>query len=155
MRLALVADDLLDQFAFKPAGSTECAFINSIDFVTRTLGSNEYVRGRSQIAKISTTLLSKFLSHRGLVQGSGIGVAMYLLIEVICIPCLYKTSFFKFADDTNLVVPQHSDLSVVDEFINVQNWASNNKSIINYSKTREIVFLGRILQGSRCFLELA
>lgn len=54
-------------------------------------------------------------------------------------PLSIQSLIFKFADDTNLLVPQHSDLSVVDEFKNVQNWASQNKMVISYSKTEEIV----------------
>jgi hypothetical protein len=47
---------------------------------------------------------------------------------------------FKFADDTNLLVPEQTDVSLHDEFVNVIDWARRNKMVINFSKTKEIVF---------------
>jgi hypothetical protein len=46
----------------------------------------------------------------------------------------------KYADDTNLLVSSLSDADLVDEFDNIQKWATENKMIINLSKTVEIVF---------------
>ena len=45
-----------------------------------------------------------------------------------------------FADDTNLLVPEQSDISMKEEFTNIQDWARRNKMVINLSKTKEIVF---------------
>jgi hypothetical protein len=47
---------------------------------------------------------------------------------------------FKFADDTNFLVPQHTDIQMNEEFNALQLWASKNKMIINIGKTKEIVF---------------
>ena len=46
----------------------------------------------------------------------------------------------KYADDTDILVPEHTDISLVDEFYNAKKWASECKMVINYSKTEEIVF---------------
>jgi hypothetical protein len=51
-----------------------------------------------------------------------------------------KKIIFKFADDTNLLVPELSDISMKEEFANIQDWACRNKMVINLSKTKEIVF---------------
>ena len=40
----------------------------------------------------------------------------------------------------SLIVPGNSDIGLNDEFINIKNWARANKMIINFSKTKEIVF---------------
>ena len=48
--------------------------------------------------------------------------------------------FCKYADDTSLIVPGNSDIGLDEEFINIKNWARANKIIINFSKTKEIVF---------------
>jgi hypothetical protein len=53
---------------------------------------------------------------------------------------LKKKLIFKFADDTNLLVPELSDISMKEEFANIQDWACRNKMVINLSKTKEIVF---------------
>ena len=47
---------------------------------------------------------------------------------------------FKFANDTNLLVPEHSDVSILEEITNLQDWAHKNKMILNFSKTKEMVF---------------
>jgi hypothetical protein len=180
LRPALPTGDLIDQYAFKPTGSTECALINCLDCVTRMLDSNEYVRcmlvdfskafdtvnhviiikklnlldippsiknwviafltRRSQITKISYSFSSMLVINRSIVQGSGVGPYLYLLLESDLHPLSVQNLIFKYADDTNLLVPQHSDFSMVDEFNHIQDWARQNKMIINYTKTKEIVF---------------
>ena len=61
-----------------------------------------------------------------------------------CEPCLdLPTSFlffFKYADDTTLLVPEHTDVQLEDEFQALKHWAANNKMILNMLKTKEIVF---------------
>ena len=47
---------------------------------------------------------------------------------------------FKYADDTNLLVPAYSGVSLLGEFEDVTQWAADNKMIINISKTKELVF---------------
>jgi hypothetical protein len=49
-------------------------------------------------------------------------------------------SIFKYADDTNVLVPEHSDVTLAAEFANIQDSARLNKMMINLSKTKEIVF---------------
>jgi hypothetical protein len=46
----------------------------------------------------------------------------------------------KYADDTNLLVPQHTDIPLNDEFDAIKLWATNNKMTINIAKTKELVF---------------
>ena len=46
----------------------------------------------------------------------------------------------KYADDTNVLTPEITDVSLSDEFENIKKWASVNKMVINLSKTKEIVF---------------
>jgi hypothetical protein len=47
---------------------------------------------------------------------------------------------FKYADDTNLLVPECTDVQLCDEFHAILKWAEVNKMIVNTSKTKEIVF---------------
>jgi len=37
----------------------------------------------------------------------------------------------KYADDTNLLVPENTDVELADEFRHVMQWADDNKMIIN------------------------
>jgi hypothetical protein len=47
---------------------------------------------------------------------------------------------FKFADDTNLLVPEISDISARAEVQNIRSWAFENGMEINWDKTKELVF---------------
>jgi hypothetical protein len=51
---------------------------------------------------------------------------------------------FKYADDTNLLVPQHSDTPIEAKLDNILQWTRNNKMNINVSKTKEIVLRPRV-----------
>jgi len=58
---------------------------------------------------------------------------------VILVHCLHVIGC-KLADDTSLLVPSNSDVSLADEFNNVKQWALENRMTINMQKTKEIVF---------------
>ena len=47
---------------------------------------------------------------------------------------------FKYADDTTLLVPQHTDIELDIEFNHVKSWATTNQLTLNLSKTKELVF---------------
>jgi len=49
-------------------------------------------------------------------------------------------SIIKFADDTTILVPQYSSVSMEEEFQHVQRWSAAKKLQINVSKTKEIIF---------------
>jgi hypothetical protein len=55
-------------------------------------------------------------------------------------PVTRKNEMFKYADDTNLLVPQHTDATLHIEFNNILQWAQRNKMVLNVGKTKEIVF---------------
>jgi len=46
----------------------------------------------------------------------------------------------KYADDTNLLVPETSNCTLTEEFVHIKHWATANKMVINMSKTKELVF---------------
>ena len=52
----------------------------------------------------------------------------------------FINKLFKYADDTTLLVPQHTDVQLNDEFDSLKRWSEINKMIINVNKTKEIVF---------------
>ena len=47
---------------------------------------------------------------------------------------------FKFADDTNLLSPEYTDIDICVEFRNIIDWVDINKMKLNLSKTKKIVF---------------
>jgi len=46
----------------------------------------------------------------------------------------------KYADDTTLLVGQHSSVDITQEYENISSWSVTNKLTINIGKTKEIVF---------------
>ena len=45
----------------------------------------------------------------------------------------------KYADDTNLLVPENTDCTLADKFSDIMRWADTNGLIINFDKTKELV----------------
>lgn len=46
----------------------------------------------------------------------------------------------KYADDANLLVPENTAISLLQEFAKIQSWAVLNKIIISFNKTKEVLF---------------
>lgn len=76
----------------------------------------------------------------GIVQGSGPGPINFLVMASDLHTISSANAFCKYADDMNLLNPEHSDVGIEAEFLNVMEWADRNKMIINVDKTKEIVF---------------
>ena len=99
-----------------------------------------FLTGRTQFTRVSGRYSTIAEINRSIVQGSGIGPYLYILMEEDLRTLSTINVIFKFADDTNVLVPEHSDVSLTAEFANIQDWARINKMTINLSKTKEIVF---------------
>jgi hypothetical protein len=74
------------------------------------------------------------------VQGSGIEPSLNLVMESDLKSLSDYNHLFKFADDTNFLVPEHTNMSMADEFKNKTALSKEYKMIINYSKTKKTVF---------------
>jgi len=74
-----------------------------------------------------------------IIQGSDIGPTLWIVMasDLRCISDM--NLLFKYADDTNLLVPENTNVDLVDEFSNIQEWADSNGMVINLHKTKEIV----------------
>jgi hypothetical protein len=95
---------------------------------------------RFELVKINGYLSDKLPINRGIVQGSGIGPYLYIVMESDLHPVSRKNEMFKYADDTNMLVLQHTDATLHIEFNNILQWAQRNKMVLNVDKTKEIVF---------------
>jgi len=58
--------------------------------------------------------------NRGIVQGSGVGYMLYIVMEGDLHTLSRSNVMFKYADDTNLLVPAYSDVSLLSEFEHVK-----------------------------------
>jgi len=95
---------------------------------------------RAQVSKIPDGQFS--IMHpitRSIIQGSGIGPTLWLVMasDLRCISDI--NLLFKYADDTNLLVPENTDVDLAVEFGNIQQWADCNGMVIDLNKTKEIV----------------
>ena len=103
-----------------------------------------YLTGRTQVLKYdgetSSVGSAAEINTSILVQGSGLGPMLYVVIESDLCTLSAMNVLVKYADDTNLLVPCDSDTELIDEFDNVKAWSSVNKMIVHLLKTKEIVF---------------
>jgi len=64
------------------------------------------------------------------VQGSGIGPILYAAMKSDLHTLSEPNDLFKYADDTTLLVPEHMDTSINDEYEHIKDWADDNLSFL-------------------------
>ena len=78
--------------------------------------------------------------NASVIQGSSLGPAAYA-VNASDLRTKYSTNFlFKFADDTDLVVPSSNDATKIAELESISQWTKDNNLTLNHSKSAEIVF---------------
>ena len=82
--------------------------------------------------------------NMGIVQASGLGPTLYIVMASDFKPLSTNNILFKFADDTTLLVPENTDVDLAVEFQHFRCLAADNHMIINLVKTKEIVFSSTI-----------
>jgi len=77
----------------------------------------------------------------GIVQGSGLGPTLYIVMASDLKPLSVINILFKFADDTTFIVPENTDIDIYVEFEHFRCWTKDNRMIMNFLNTKEIAFL--------------
>ena len=75
-----------------------------------------------------------------IIQGSGIGPAVYVVNASDLKAVTPGNQLCKFADDTYLVIPASNVDSRATEIDNTETWARTNNLTLNRNKSKEIVF---------------
>ena len=75
-----------------------------------------------------------------IIQGSGVGPTLYIIMEGDLKPISSINTIFIYADDTNLMVPEITDVCLLEEFDIMKKWAEINGMHLNLAKTKEIKF---------------
>ena len=111
-----------------------------------------FLSDRTQMCKVNGVLSTWLRVNLSIVQGSGIGPTLYVIQESDLKTLSVINILMKYADDTNLLAPSCTDVSLEEEYLNVKRWAATNKMIINSIKTKEIVFRRPNLRSSSLLL---
>ena len=100
----------------------------------------QFLTDRNQFVKVGELWSFTKLMNCSIVQGSGLGPTLF----IICIADLRPTGstnyITKYADDSNLVVPENHDVGLYAELQNELKWEEVNKMQVNMAKTKETVF---------------
>ena len=93
-----------------------------------------------RVCKVGDKISSPAQVNRSIIQGSGIGLTLYIAMKSDLTPISTYNLLIKYADDVDLLVPETSDVDLATEFQGIMVWAALNKMVINFQKTKEIVF---------------
>jgi hypothetical protein len=99
-----------------------------------------FLSNRSHATKCLGTVSSTLSINLSIIQGSGLGPTFYIVLESDLKAKSPINLIFKYADDTNLLVPECMDVQIQEEFEAILEWAAANKMTVNMTKTKEIVF---------------
>jgi len=77
--------------------------------------------------------------NQGIVQGSGIGPQLYIIMKSDLKSLTNDNILLKYAYDITLLVSEHFTVDIATEFLHAQAWAAANKLCLNTKKTKEIV----------------
>ena len=81
-----------------------------------------FLIGRVQYCKVNETLSTPRNINLSTVQGSDLGRSLYVIMECDLPPQSQQNMLIKYADDTNLLVPEHTDSQLRHEFGHNENW---------------------------------
>ena len=99
-----------------------------------------FLQNRTQICKVGDKLSTDSQINRGIIQGSALDPTLFTVMVSDLHPKSSKNIIVKFANDTTVVVPEKSDVSLPEEFDHIKVWATVNRMILNLIKTKELVF---------------
>jgi hypothetical protein len=117
---------------------SKLAALNLPISVTRWISS--FLSERQQVVKIIGRVSDPLPVNQGVVQGSALGPTLFSIMISDLKPISSANGLVKFADDLTLLVPQHSEVDLLDEFNAIKNWVATNNLKINLTKTKELVF---------------
>ena len=72
------------------------------------------------------------------IQRLDLGYTFYVANEVILKPISSINTILKCADDDHFIVPENTDVCMLEEFYNIMKCAEINRMHLNLAKTKEI-----------------
>jgi hypothetical protein len=98
-----------------------------------------FLTGRSHTTRYNGVESNHIPINLSIVQGSGLEPTFCTLARDLR-PVSTVNVIFKYSDDTNLLVSEHTDVELDVELVAINVSSTKNKMVIKYSKTKEIVF---------------
>jgi len=92
-----------------------------------------FLSARQQVCHFNGTVSKLESFSLGFVQGSGLGPTLFIVLSQDLNTLSSNDELIKFADDSTLLLPKNSDISVATEITNVQEWAKHNGMAIKYN----------------------
>ena len=78
--------------------------------------------------------------NSSVVQGSGLGPALFILGTRDLKAITPGNALLKYADDTYLIIPSYNSHTIAAELTNIESWAATCNLSLNKSKTKELIF---------------
>jgi Reverse transcriptase (RNA-dependent DNA polymerase) len=120
--------------------SQQSELVAAVEKILEDVVKLQYDIGVIIVAIYGCLLSQPRATNRSIIQGCGFGPTLYILHKSNLQPLSSINVLLKYADDTSLLVPEITDLSISQEFENIKKWAIDNKMLINSRKTKDIVF---------------
>jgi hypothetical protein len=99
----------------------------------------DFFRDRSHRTKRGANVSNEQSFNAGVVQGSAIGPAAFILCSSGLQPANQGNLMFKYADDCYFLIPANNSHTVSSELENVSTWAVGCNLKLNLNKTKEII----------------
>jgi len=91
---------------------------------------------------------------KSIIQESGIGPCLYLIYASDLGTLSPQNVIIKYADDTTLLVAQHSSVDIDQEYNNVCSWSTQNKLSFNTDKIKKLFFTVLLLEETHLLSRL-
>src|SRR3989442_5080618 len=101
-----------------------------------------FLSDRSHCTKRGNVTSNSKSFNAGVVQGSALGPAIFILCASGLQPSLCMNRMFKYADDTYLLIPASMTYSVPLKLDNITFWANNNNLKLNLAKSKKMIIRG-------------
>ena len=102
-----------------------------------------FFEGHSQCTKFASALSPLCDISAGVIQGSAIGPASFLVCASDLRPVNQGNHMNKYADDVYLIVPASHSHTCVSELNHVADWAQDNNLKLNTDKSQEMIVMSK------------
>ena len=99
----------------------------------------DFFEGHSQCTKFGNKISPLEAITAGVIQGSAIGPASFLVCASDLHPTHKGNHHNKYADDVYLIVPASNSQTCATEIQHIANWAADNNLKLNQSKSFEMI----------------